>query len=125
MIQTLTYRARLDGRNGAEVLRSIDQVLDNLLAGRVELLGGGVRIEGQTVSLQLRIQGLDRWKIAVIGRRFATFLFGVAKIYFRDPIQPELITTELTRNKMVVGEGRTPMVRPRRATSSGDSTAGP
>lgn len=116
MIQTVTYRARLDGRTGEDVLAQIQPVLDGLLAGRVELLGGGVRVEGQTISLQLRIQGLDRWKIAVIGRRFATFLFGVAKIYFRDPIQPELITTELTRNKLRVGEGRTPMVRPRRAT---------
>ena len=123
MIQTVTYRARLDGRSGEDVLSAIEPVLDDMLAGRVELLGGGVRLEGQTVSVQLRIQGLDRWKIAAIGRRFATFLFGTAKIYFRNPIQPELITTELTRNKLRVGEGRTPMVRPRRSTSPGGSTA--
>lgn len=114
MIQTLTYRARLDGRTGDDVLAQIQPVLDKMVAGRVEILGAGLRIEGQTVALQMRIQGLDQWKISAIGRRFATFLYGVAKIYFQNPILPELIVTEPTRNKLIVGMGRTPMVRKKR-----------
>lgn len=115
MIQTVTYRARLDGKNGADVISKIQPILDQMLAGRVELLGGSVTIQGTTVALQMRIQGLDRWKISAIGRRFATFLFSVAHIFFSNPLSAELVVTEPTRNKMRVGEGRTPMSRPPRS----------
>lgn len=114
MIQTVTYRARLDGRNGEDVLAAIQPHLDAMLAGRVELLGGGLKIQGSTIGLEMRIQGLDRWKIAAIGRRFATFIFSVGKVHFVTPLSPELIVTEPTRNKLVVGQGRTPMVRRKR-----------
>lgn len=115
MIQTLTYRARLDGRPGPEVEADLRKLLDRMLAGRVELLGGTVAIEGTTVALRMRIQGLDRWKISAIGRRFATFMFASERLFFRTPIAPELVVTELTRNKLTVGQGRTPMVRPGRS----------
>lgn len=114
MIQTVTYRARLDGKDGDSVLAVIRPHFDAMLAGRVELLGGDVRIEGKTVRLDMRIQGLDRWKIQAIGRRFATFIFGIAKVYHPTPISPERVETALTRNKLVYGEGRTQMARPSR-----------
>lgn len=121
MIQTLTFRARLDGKDGAAVAAEITPILDRMLAGRPELLGGSVRIDGRTVALQMRIQGLDRWKIAAIGRRFATFILSVPKLYFPTPLSPELVTTELTRNKLSYGEGRTQMVRPRRSRQHSES----
>jgi hypothetical protein len=42
---------------------------------------------------------------------------GAVGFQFPRPIQPELITTELTRNKLRVGEGRTPRVRPPRTVN--------
>jgi hypothetical protein len=117
VIQTLTYRARLDGRPGPTVQTDLQKLLDRMLAGRVELLGASIAVEGTTVALRMRIQGLDRWKISAIGRRFATFLFASERLFFRAPIAPELVVTELTRNKMREGEGRTPMVRPRRSVT--------
>jgi len=124
MIQTVTYRARLDGKDGNAVLAVIRPHLERMLAGRVELLGGDVRVQGTTVCLEMRIQGLDRWKISAIGRRFATFIFGLAKVYHPVPLSAELVVTELTRNKLTYGEGRTQMARPSRSLKGQVSQSG-
>ena len=49
MIQTVTYRARLDGKNGGDVVAHIQPVLDRMLAGRVELLGGSIQVQGTSI----------------------------------------------------------------------------
>lgn len=115
MIQTVTYRARLDGKSPEEALAKLNSDLDFLTRKRPELLGADVTVEGVTVKLSLRLQGLDRWKISANGRRLGTFLFTAARVHFVAPLQPELVVSEPTRNKLHYGTGRTEMARPPRA----------
>lgn len=116
MIQTVTFRARLDGRSGDDVAEALNRRLEGVVPARHELLGANAVHEGVTVKLTLRLQGLDRWKISDQARKIATFLFSVNRLHFSTPLHPELVTTELTRNKLRYGEGRTVMARPPRTT---------
>lgn len=116
MIQTVVYRARLDGKSGVDVLSELNPRIDKLLSGRRELLGASADIEGSTVVIRLRIQASDTWNVTRAGRRMGTFLFGAVKVHFNTPLHPELIHTEPTRNKLRVGEGGTQRSRPPRTT---------
>lgn len=116
MIQTVHYRARLDGKDGEDVLAALNARLAGLLKGRRELLGASADIEGSTVILRLRIQASDTWNVTRAGRRMGTYLFSAVRVHFSIPLHPELIHTEPTRNKLRVGEGGTPRPRPPRTT---------
>jgi hypothetical protein len=120
MIQSLTYRGRLDGGDGAAVAADINERIDKLTSMRPMLLGGAARVDGNTIGIRLRLSGLDRWKLSHEGAKIATFLMNATHLTFTRPVQVELIVTEPTRNKLRVGEGRTPMVRPPRRFVSQD-----
>jgi hypothetical protein len=85
---------------------------------RKDVLGAEVFRDGATVVLRMRMSMLDRWKISATSKRVASFMFSAAGFQFPRPLHPELITTELTRNKLRDGEGRTPRVRPPRAITA-------
>lgn len=116
MIQSVTFRARLDGRDGQDVADRVNAHLVRVVDARPELLGGYANADGVTVKVVLRLQGLDRWKISVNARKIATFVLSTARLHFPTPLHPELVTTELTRNKLRYGEGRTEMARPPRVS---------
>lgn len=112
MIQTLTFRIRsADERKVEDLARRVER----MVSLRKDVLGAEVLREGETVALRMRMSMLDRWKISATAKQVASFMFAAAGFQFSRPLQPELIVTELTRNKLRDGEGRTPRVRPPRA----------
>lgn len=114
MIQSVTYRARLDGKNGEDVLAASERLLNDLTRAHFQLLGAHGYVEGSTFKLVLRLEESDTWRVTARGRKMATFVFRTLRLSFTPPLFPELLVTEPTRNKLRVGEGRTPMSRPRR-----------
>lgn len=120
MIQTVTFRVRSDEE---EKIAELTSRVARMVRARKDMLGADVVREGSTVILRMRMSHLDRWRISEKTRTIATFMFTTCGFQFSRPLVPELVVTELTRNKLRDGEGRTPRVRPNRVVTDSDLRA--
>lgn len=113
MIQSVTFRVRSDDDTK---IAELEERVRRMVPLRKNVLGAQVVREGSTVALTMRMSDLDRWRIAAEARKMASFMMNAVGLKFSRPLSPELVVTELTRNKLCDGEGRTPRVRPPRVT---------
>lgn len=107
MIQTLTYRGRLDGKDGAVVAAAIDEHVNRLIRTRSTVRGVRVVYDSETIDVSLRISGTDRWRISQEARKVASYLLATQRVSYVRPLQPVSEVTEKTRRDLTLAEGRT------------------
>jgi hypothetical protein len=108
MICNFTFRTRLDGRDGADVLAGLHERGDRMVRYHKRVLDWSAELAGDTVALHLRVDGTERWRVSKAARSFATALLATQHLGFQRPLQPELVTTEPNGRHLLAGEGRTP-----------------
>jgi hypothetical protein len=119
MIQNFHFRGLLTGREGSDVVKHLSIRGQEIVKRRLELLSVRAAHGDGIVDLYLRVQGLDRWRIAQHARKFATFLLAGQGLGFNKPLQPYSVSTEGNRRGLTIEEGRTIRERPRNGHGRG------
>lgn len=108
MIRTLTYRASLDGRDGAVVADAISQHVSTLVRSRNTIRGVRIVHDSEAIDISLRMSGMDRWRIAREARKTASYLLASQRLTYARPLEPVAEATEQTRRNLTLEEGRVP-----------------
>ena len=108
MIRTLTFRGRLDGKDGAAVAAGIEEAVSRLVRTRNTIRGVRVVYDSEVVDVSLRISGNDRWRVSSEARRTASYLLASQRVSYVRPLEPIAELTERTHRDLTLEEGRTP-----------------
>ena len=111
MIRTLTYRSRLDGKDGTEVAEAIRAAVARKIRIENTIRGCRVVVDGDVIEIHLRMSGLDRWRIAGHARKIASFLLASQRLPYSRPLYPVQETTEASARCLTLEQGRTPQIR--------------
>lgn len=118
MIQTFTYRAPLDGRDYEVVAADIQKQVDNLVRLRKSLLGCKTWETLGVLHVAIRLEGLDRWRIAGEARKIGSYLLASHKLPFTRPLLPHTVDTAPNRRYLTEDQGRVPKSRKGRGARS-------
>lgn len=108
MIRTITYRARLDGKDGEAVADALRVHVAKLVRTRNTIRGLRVTVAEETIDVHLRMSGLDRWRIAQEARKIGSFLLASQRLAFTRPLSPVLEVTEQSKRNLTLDQGRVP-----------------
>lgn len=108
MIRTVTFRSRLDGKDGELVTRAIQEHVSRLVRDRNTLRGVRVNIQGEVIDVSLRMSGVDRWRIARDAKKTASYILASQRLPYSRPLVPVSEVTEESARNLTKAEGRTP-----------------
>lgn len=108
MIRTMTYRARLDGKDPQAVAAAIELHASQLVRTRNTLRGIRVDSDTESMFIHLRMSGVDRWRISREARKIASFLLASQRLSFTRPLNPVQEMTEPSARNLTLADGRTP-----------------
>lgn len=108
MIRTLTYRSRLDGRDGAEIAEAIRAAVARKVRLENSIRGCRVEVDGDVIDIHLRMSGLDRWRIAGHARKIASYLLASQRLPYVRPLYPVRELDEPSARSLTLEQGRTP-----------------
>lgn len=108
MIRTITYRARLDGKDGEKVAEGLRAHVAKLVRTRNTIRGVKVSVSSDVLDLHLRMSGVDRWRIAREARKIGSFLLASQRLAFTRPLNPVLEVTEPSKRHLTLEQGRVP-----------------
>lgn len=125
MIRTLTYRARLDGKDGQQVADAIRAAVAKRVRIDQSIRGVQVTFDSEVINIALRMSGLDRWRIAGHARKIASFLLASQRLAYARPLYPFSEITNPSSRQLTLEQGRTPQSKTggRPSTRSGPGTA--
>lgn len=108
MIRTITFRSRLDGKDGAEVTQAIHDHVSRLVRERNNIRGVQVHVTGEVVDVALRMSGVDRWRIARDAKKTASYILASQRLPYSRPLTPVSEVTEESARNLTKEQGRTP-----------------
>jgi hypothetical protein len=125
MIQTFVYRAPLDGLDFETVSASIQRQVDGMIRVRRSLLGCKTWETLGVIHVEIRLEGLDRWRIAGEARKIGSYLLASHKLPFTRPLLPHTVETAANRRYLTADQGRVPKSRKGHGSRSTSPSAPP
>lgn len=108
MIRTLTFRSRLDGKDGVAVSEAIRAMIAKRIRTDNTVRGVRIVVDGDVIDINLRMSGVDRWRISRHARKVASYLLASQKLPFTKPLYPVQEVTEPSARTLTLEQGRTP-----------------
>lgn len=108
MIRTLTFRSRLDGKDGDKVTEAIRTLAERKIRLENTVRGVDVRVDGEVIEISLRMSGLDRWRIAGHARKLASYFLASQRLPYSRPLYPVEERTEDSARNLTLDQGRVP-----------------